>query len=79
MPGVSNLDLFRELKSIKESYEDKFTKLNKFVIGRCVHFEQENKILAIESKMLKSQLEDMCLKYNEICEELSVTKTEMLE
>lgn len=79
MSTVTNLDLLNQLKIIKESYEDKFNKLNKYVVGRCVHFEQQNNILYAESKELKDAFEALTVKYYNICEEVSITKSELNE
>lgn len=76
--AVTNVDLMNQLQSIEKFYEEKFTKLHKFVTGRCVYFEQENQILISEADKLKKQFSDMMLKYENISKELDVTKAEIV-
>lgn len=77
MPTVSNNDLMVELKSIQETYEDKFLKLNKYLISRCLHFEEQTRILTAESQAMKNELDNMKSKYDSICEEVQSTKAEV--
>lgn len=79
MSGVTNNQLMQQLVIIKETYEDKFAKLNKFVIGRCVHLEQENKFIAAESSMLKKEFDELRMRCNKMSEELHHAKNEIMK
>lgn len=77
MATITNNDLMQQLMSIEKLNEEKFVKLNKFLISRCIHFEEQNNILKSESQVLRKKFENLLKKYDGICEQLSVTKAEI--
>lgn len=74
--AVTNVHLMAELHSIKESYEDKILKLNKYLIGRCLYFEEQNNILKAESIAMKKEFDNLLMRFDGVCEEISNTRME---
>lgn len=77
MANVTNNDLLNELQVMDSSFNDKIAKLNKYIIGRLVHFEQQHNIMATESKVLKHEFDNLNRKYNDACEEIKEIKFEL--
>lgn len=79
MATVTNNDLMEQLMSLEKLNDEKFVKLNKFLISRCIHFEEQNNILKSEAQVLRKEFENLLIKYDGICEQLSVTKALQVE
>lgn len=77
MANVTNIDLLNKLKTIESSFDDKVTRLNKYYIGRLVHFERQLNSVLEESEYCKKELNTLNLKYGHACNEIKELKDEL--
>lgn len=83
MGSVSNNDLMKGLKSMNEglesrlfSFDERLTKLNKYFIGKMVELELKCKESVRETKVLQDSLNKLTVKYDKLCEEVSLHNSE---
>lgn len=77
MADVTNTDLLNGLKRIESSFDDKVTKLNKYYIGRLVHFERQLNSVLEESNFCKQELIELKSKYEHACDDIKELKDEL--
>lgn len=77
MAQVTNSDLLKELQLIESSFDDKITKLNKYYIGRLVHFERQQNIMMEESKNCEQEFNILKTKFKHACGEIKELQFEL--
>lgn len=74
MANENYSELLNALHKMESNFGDRVTKLNKYYIGRLVHFEQQQNIILEESNNLKQELNILNTKFKNACDEIEELK-----